>query len=64
MIYDTKLVKIIKFIPVSEINAKAFIETAGARLKLIVTYAPTENANESDYATYLKELAECTRSSD
>ena len=54
----------IKFIPVSDRNSKAFIETAGARLKLVVTYAPTENADESEYPAYLTELAECTRSSD
>ena len=56
--------KKVKFIPISEGNAIVFIETVGARLKLVVTYAPTENADESEYAAYLNELAECTRSSD
>ena len=64
VIYDTTLVNMVKLIPVSERNAKAFIETAGARLKIGVAYAPTKNADEIEYVAYLKELAESTRNPD
>ena len=64
VIYDTKLVQMIKFNTVSERNAKAISETAGAKLKLFITCAPTENANESGHTANLMEFAVCTRSSD
>ena len=64
VIYDTKLLEMTEFISVSEKNAKAFIEAADAKLKLVITYARTENSDGSEYTDSIKELAECTRSSD
>ena len=49
-------VRCFKFIAHSPRNCVGWFEICGAKLKLVSTYTPTENADENEYAEYLEEL--------